>query len=196
MQFPLKFSFKLLALSPQIYINDALNSPAFYVKQKMFKLKEDIRVFRSNKQVEELASIKADRILDFSACYHFTDPDGSVFGAVRRKGWRSIWKTHYQVLDEEDVHQLDIREDSAMVKVIDALVGEIPIIGFLLTMIINPSYTISDLDGNALFHFKKMPAFFEGKFELHKVDEDVDEAIEQRSIMAVMMMALLERRRG
>ena len=196
MQFPLHFSFKILSLSPKIYIHDASGAPVYFVKQKMFKLKEDIRVFDSDSQTTELAAIKADRIMDFSACYHFSDHDDPNLGAVRRKGWRSIWKTHYEVLDENDEHQLDIREDSAWVKVLDALIGDIPLIGFLLVMMINPSYTIADKSGRALYQFKKMPAFFEGKFELHKLADDVDEDTEKRSVLAIMMMALLERKKG
>ncbi|MFK7930916.1 MAG: hypothetical protein AB8H79_22215, partial [Myxococcota bacterium] len=125
-----------------------------------------------------------------------SDHDDPNLGAVRRKGFRSRWKTHYEVLDVNDEHQLDIREDSAWVKILDGIAGEIPLIGFLLVMLINPSYTISDLSGAPLYRFKKLPAFFEGKFELHKVAQDVDEDTEKRSILSIMMMALLERKKG
>ena len=45
MQFPLQLRFKVLALATQIYVTDASGATVFYVKQKMFKLKEDIAVF-------------------------------------------------------------------------------------------------------------------------------------------------------
>ena len=120
MQFPLKFSFKILGLAPQIYVYDGSGAEVFYVKQKLFKLKEDIAVFRTSAQTDEVARIKADRIMDFSASYHFHVGD-AVIGAVSRKGMRSIFKAEYHVLDETDVHQLTITEDSALVKVVDVL---------------------------------------------------------------------------
>ncbi|MEZ4319419.1 MAG: hypothetical protein R3F61_18030 [Myxococcota bacterium] len=194
MQFPLRFSFKILGFAPQIYVYDSTDSEVFYVKQKLFKLKEDISVFRTSAQQDLVAQIKADRIMDFSACYHF-HVDGDVVGAVRRKGMRSIFKAEYHVLDSQDLHELTITEDSAMVKVVDGIVGGIPLIGFLLAMFINPSYTVKDLDGKGLFQVHKKPAFFEGKFELTKLSDTTPE-IEQRSLLAVMMMLLLERSRG
>ncbi len=195
MQFPLNFSFKIFGFAPQIYVYDGSGAEVFYVKQKLFKLKEDISVFRSSKQADQVAQIKADSIMDFSACYHF---HGDVGGAVRRKGMRSIFKAEYHILDEEDVHQLTITEDSALVKVADSILGGVPLIGFLLAMLINPSYTVADLDGNAIFHVKKLPAFFEGKFELSKGSgaDAADDDTQQRCILAIMMMLLLERGRG
>jgi hypothetical protein len=195
MQFPLKFSFKIFGFAPQIYVYDGTGAEVFYVKQKLFKLKEDISVFKSSAQADQVAQIKADSIMDFSACYHFY---GDVGGAVRRKGMRSIFKAEYHVLDEQDLHQLTITEDSALVKVADHILGGIPLIGFILSMMVNPSYTVHDLDNNAIFHIKKMPAFFEGKFEVHKGSgaDTADADTQQRSILAIMMMLLLERGRG
>ena len=38
-----------------------------YVKQKMFKLKEDINIFADENQTQQRFNIKADRVIDFSA---------------------------------------------------------------------------------------------------------------------------------
>ncbi len=195
MNYPLRFSFKILGLAPQIYVYDSTEAEVFYVKQKLFKLKENIEVFSNSNREDLVARIKADRIMDFSACYRFTDPDENEFGAVRRKGWRSIFKAEYHVLDTQDEHVMTISEDSAMVKILDGIAGQIPLIGFFLTMMINPSYTLKTVDGDPLFRITKKAAFFEGKFEVDKIGTPSAE-VEQRSMMAIMMTLLLERTRG
>ncbi|MBX2804139.1 MAG: hypothetical protein KTR31_41140 [Myxococcales bacterium] len=195
MQFPLRMRFKILAIAPQIYVTDSTGAEVFYVRQKMFRLKEDIAVYRTSAQRDEVVRIRADRVLDFSACYHFSDPSGQVFGAVRRKGLRSIWRAEYEVLDAGDQHDLTIREDNAMVKVLDSLLGSIPFVGWVMSMMINPSYTVSSTDGRDLVRITKQPAFFEGNFDLTQLGQ-ADDATMQRGVMAVMMMLLLERSRG
>lgn len=194
MQYPLTFSFKIVALAPQIYVTDANNAPICYVKQKMFKLKEAVNVFTDNTQQQLLCQINADRVIDFSANYHFTDANGNRFGAVRRKGMKSIFKAHYEILENDQVI-LTVQEDNAWVKVMDALLGEIPILGMFTGYFFNPSYTMKTNDGVEVMRAKKQPSFFESKFLIEKFTE-MDEVAELRSIMSYLMMALLERGRG
>jgi hypothetical protein len=52
MNYPLDLSFKLLALASQIYVRDSQGNLVFYVKQKMFKLKEAITVFGDEAQTQ------------------------------------------------------------------------------------------------------------------------------------------------
>ena len=51
MNYPIELTFKLLALASQIYIRDANGNLMGYVKQKMFKLKEDINIFADENQM-------------------------------------------------------------------------------------------------------------------------------------------------
>ena len=69
MQYPLNLNFKLFAFAPQISVTDANGDLIFYVKQKRFKLKEEIIVYADVKKLQPLFYIKADRIIDFSAVY-------------------------------------------------------------------------------------------------------------------------------
>jgi len=145
MQYPLSYTFKLLALAPQIYVRDSSQNEIFYVKQKLFKLREDVSVFEDSSQAKQVGRIAADRISDFNANYALTDENGTQLGSVGRKGMRSLFKAEYQILDHDGIHALTLREDSMMVRILDGLIGGIPIIGFLLAMLINPSYTVADL---------------------------------------------------
>ena len=194
MKYPLSLSFKIIAMAPQIFVRDANENTICYVKQKMFKLKEAINVFTDESQQTQLCQMNADRIIDFSACYRFTDASGSEIGGVRRKGMRSIWKAHYDII-EGDETVMTISEDNPWVKVADAVLGDIAIIGMFSGYFFNPSYTIRRTDGTEVMRLKKQPSFWEGKFILEKLVE-LDEVEELRALMSIIMATLLERSRG
>ena len=195
MQYPLNMSFKILALAPQIYVRDATGNTVCYVKQKMFKLKEAISVFADDSKSNLLCEIKADRIIDWSANYHFYDPSGETFGSVRRQGMRSIWKAHYEVFDEAGNPVGTISEKNPMAKVADSVLGEVPILGAFAGYFFHPKYGFTNPAGQELMELEKKPAMWEGKYQINKV-HDFDDVDELRVLMSIMMMTLLERARG
>ena len=195
MIYPLRLSFKLLALASQIYIRDANGELTGYVKQKMFKLKEDINVFADENQTRHLYNIKADRVIDFSARYNFADAQGKFLGSIKRRGMRSIWRANYEIYDAADQQVLLINEEKGWIKVADSLLGEVPVLGMFTGYFFNPSYLVARMDGSPVARLKKQPAFFEGDFELTKLDEgsaSEDEVV----LLSVLTMTLLERYRG
>lgn len=195
MNYPLKLSFKLLAIASQIYIRDANGQLIGYVKQKLLKLKEDINVFADEQQTQHLYRIKADRIIDFSAKYNFTDASGRPLGSIRRKGMRSIFKAHYLIFDANETQTMEIHEENGWVKVVDALIGELPIIGMFTGYFFNPSYIVTLMDGTQVARLKKQPAFMEGIFELQPLIQIPVEK-EAELLLSVLTMTLLERSRG
>jgi hypothetical protein len=50
MNYPLHLSFEILSLARKIAVTDATGNLSFYVKQKMFKLKEAVTVFADAEQ--------------------------------------------------------------------------------------------------------------------------------------------------
>src|SRR6185295_9715975 len=129
MNYPVDLTFKLLALASQIYVRDANGNLLGYVKQKLLKLKEDINVFTDESQTHVIYNIKADRVIDFSARYTFRDGAGNVLGSIKRQGMRSLWKANYEISDASDNHVMNINEENGWVKVVDALAGEVPVLG-------------------------------------------------------------------
>ena len=86
-----------------------------FSKQKAFKLKEDIRVYTDESLAQELLLIKARQIVDFSAAYDIVDSaEGRKVGAARRKGWSSIIRDSWEILDENDAPVAKLLEDSTM----------------------------------------------------------------------------------
>ncbi len=192
--FPLKLSFKKIALAPQISVKDASGQELMYVRQKLFKLKEAIHVYSDNTRTNEIYSISADRVIDFSARYNFRDAAGNDLGAIKRQGMRSIFKARYDILDG-DTSSLHIEEDNGFIKVMDALFGEIPILGIFSGFVFNPTYSVKRSDGTTVVTIKKKPALFESEFTIDEV-VDIQDASEIRTILSIIMMVLMERSRG
>ena len=131
LQFPLQFRFKITTLANDFVAKDVSGTTVAYVREKMFKFIEDVSVFNDETKSELRYSIKANKWMDFSATYSFTNSTGLEIGRVARKGWASIWKARYEIYDEKQQQDLLIQEENAWVKVGDALFSEIPIAGML-----------------------------------------------------------------
>lgn len=195
MNYPINFSFKVLAIANQIYVRDASGSLIGYVKQKLFKLREDISIFADEAQTQLQFNIKADRIIDFSARYTFTNNRGTVLGAIKREGMRSIWRARYQIFDASGAQIMKISEEDPWVKIADAVFGEIPILGFFTGYLFHPKYKILRMDERDVARLEKQPAFFEGKFQLTSLGL-MSPAEDELVLLSFLMMALLERGRG
>ena len=194
MQYPLGLNFKIMAFAPQISVTDATGQQVFYVKQKLFKLKEAVTVFADAAQTRPLYTINADRIIDFSAQYHFTDLMGMPLGSVKRDGMKSLWRSRFNILNGSSPN-LVIREENPWIKVVDGLVGQIPVVGMFSGYLLHPAYLVSREDNTGVMRLVKMPAFFEGKFKIEKLAE-LSQAEETRILLSLLMMVLLERSRG
>jgi uncharacterized protein YxjI len=195
MQYPLSLRFKLLAIASQVYVNEANGNLVFYVKQKAFKLKEDITVFGDQEQTRPVFTIKADRIIDFSANYHFAAANGAPVGGIKRKGMRSLWKAHYDISDPEGNVQMTINEENPWIKVLDALVSEIPVVGFFVGYLLHPSYIVTHANGTQVMRLTKKRSLIERSFEIDKLTE-MHPHDEARAVLGALMMVLLERTRG
>lgn len=196
MNYPLTLRFKVLAFAPQIFIEDSQGGPVCYVRQKLFKFREQVEVFTDKSKTTQRATIQADRIIDWSARYNFAMPDGTPIGSVGRKGMRSLWKAHYEVFNPGDqTHDFTISEENPGAKFFDSFLGEIPILGFFTGYLFHPRYLATRADGTPAMRLTKQPAFWEGKFTIEKLT-DLTPQEEYNLILSFMMLVLLERRRG
>lgn len=194
MQYPLELKFKLWAFAPQLSITDSQGNLALYVRQKLWKLREAIGVFSDSERTNQLYSIKADRIIDFSARYNFSDQVDKPLGAVKRRGLKSLWKSHYDIFDGEMV-VFTIQEENPWVKVMDSLCAEVPILGMFTGYVFNPTYLVSRPDGRTVMHLSKQPTFLSRMFSIKKVDQ-ISDREEIQVVLSLLMMLLLERNRG
>jgi uncharacterized protein YxjI len=193
--YPLEFEFKISSLANDFTARDANGQTIAYVRQKMFKFKEAISVFSNDSKKNILYKISADRIIDFNANYAFSRQEGQIFGRVGRRGAKSILKALYEVYDVEGEKEFILQEENPWTKFFDALLSEIPLVGMFSGYFFNPKYTVKRIDGTLVARLSKQSSFWGRRFKLEKLSETEDQE-DERMLLALMMMTLLERRRG
>ena len=104
---------QVLALTGKFRFYDPAGSLIMFSEQKMFRLREDIRLFSDESKTREVLSIKARQILDFSAAYDVMDSElNQKVGVLRRKGLRSLLRDEWEILDANDRLIGQLFEDS------------------------------------------------------------------------------------
>jgi hypothetical protein len=104
---------QVFALTGKFRFFDPSGRLLLFSEQKMFKLREDIRVYSDESKAQEVLMIKARQIIDFSAAYDVVDSaTGQKVGALRRKGWASMLRDEWEVLDANDNVMGKLFEDS------------------------------------------------------------------------------------
>ncbi len=195
MRFPLDLRFTTFAIAPQISAIDASGALLLHVRQAAFKLKEAVTVFQDAQQTRPLYRITADRVLDISANYRIDADGGNPLGVLHREGMRSLWRAHYEI-SRGGAPLFSIREENPWVKVLDGLLGEIPVLGFFTGYFFHPAYRVSRAGTEIpVMRAVKQPAFWEGRYTIERV-QDLPPADETLAVLAVFMMLLLERHRG
>ncbi|MBE2245769.1 MAG: hypothetical protein IAE67_00820 [Candidatus Competibacteraceae bacterium] len=113
-QFLIKKKFlKLLGSDFQVF--DENQRQILFAHLKAFKLKEDITLYTDETKSEAVIQIKARKIIDFSSAYDFYDSrTGQKIGAAKRKGWKSILRDEWIIMDLDDREIGNIKEDSTM----------------------------------------------------------------------------------
>lgn len=195
LNYPLHFKFKIGTLANDFIAKDSNENTLAFVRQKMLKLKEEVIVFSDESRNKENFRITADRWLDFNTVYNFTTSDGTNIGKLARKGWVSLWKAKYELFDEKELPDLNIEEENPFAKVMDSILGDIPILGFFSGYFFNPTYSIKRPNGTIVARISKEKSFWGRKFKIENL-APFETGEEMRILLGTMMMLLLERRRG
>lgn len=104
---------QVFALTGIFRVYDDAGQVVAYSKQKMFKLLEDIRVYSGEDQSQEILIIQARNIIDFSAAYDVYDClSQTIVGTLRRRGFASIVRDEWDVLDANGTQIGTLIEDS------------------------------------------------------------------------------------
>jgi uncharacterized protein YxjI len=126
---------QVFALTGKLRFFNPQEQLVLYVEQKMFRLREDIRIYSDENKSQELLLIKARNIVDWAAAYDVLDSStGQKFGTLRRKGWRSMVRDEWEVLDVNDQPIGMLFEDS---------IGQAMLRRFLLGSLLPQNYDMT-----------------------------------------------------
>ena len=116
-----------IALTGKVRIYEPSGRVVLFSEQRMFKLREDIRVYSDETKSREVLTIKARSIIDFSAAYDVFDVlKQEKVGVLRRKGLQSIIRDEWELLDANDRPIGILLEDTPGLALLRRFIGLIP----------------------------------------------------------------------
>ncbi|MFQ5944404.1 MAG: hypothetical protein ACE5JF_12710 [Anaerolineales bacterium] len=187
MQYPLELRYKTTEREPQVSVADATGNLVFIMNHTPSEDGSAALVYADAERSTLRYIISPDWILDFSAQYHFADHDGQLLGSVRRDGERSLWRTRFEIMNGGPPN-LQIREENSLAKFMDAIMGEIPLVGAVIPRLV---YLVRAEDGATLVRIEKQPQLFESRFKIEKQSE-IDQSEETRILLSLLILVLIE----
>ena len=177
----------VFAIGGAFRIMDEQGNLLLYSRQKLFKLKEDIRVYEDKEMTRESLHIQARSIIDFSAAYDIFDSrTREKVGALRRKGFKSLFRDCWEILDRSDQFVASIKEDTSFLAFIRRW--------FL--KIIPQTYCIESKSGVMIGKISQRFNIFIHKFDID-FSQDHQRALDRRlGIAAVILLLAIEGRQG
>ena len=97
---------KLASVGNKYYVYTGLKptrkqAETAFVHQKIFKLKEDIRIYSNSSMNKEIMRIKQEQILDISGSFQVVDSESNeLIGILKRKGLKSMIKDEWIIMDK------------------------------------------------------------------------------------------------
>ncbi|MEE9311036.1 MAG: hypothetical protein V3V10_01365 [Planctomycetota bacterium] len=173
-------------LGQKFHIYGPNDQVLFFVKQKAFKLKEDIRVFTGEDMLFELLCIKARGVIDIGMTYDVLDSTtGENLGSLRRKGLKSILRDEWHILDAHGQQIGTIIEDSMGM----ALVRR------LLSNLVPQTFNV-DIQGQKVMEIHQRFNPFVAKIDLN-FSFDKQSWLDRRiGVAAAVLMSAIEGRQG
>ena len=193
LKFPLDIKFHIATFSNDFSVTDANNQSVFYVREKILSWRDVIKVYRDSSKKEELYQLRSNKVIDFQQTFTITDANGNIVGKAKRKTLKSFWTATFHIYDANDNHIFTIKERSGFTRMMDGMVGEIPVVGFFSDYLFNPKYALSNLQGTELMEVSKEPSFFGRKFKLNQYQQTEDDAL---FVLSFMLMLITDRNRG
>ncbi|MCB9134997.1 MAG: hypothetical protein H6636_06200 [Anaerolineales bacterium] len=110
---------QVFALTGKLRFYNPNGQLVLFSEQKMFKLREDIRIFSDESKSQLVLNIKARQIIDFSAAYDVIDPlENARVGVLRRKGFSSLLRDKWEIMDANERPLAVMEEDSMQLALI------------------------------------------------------------------------------
>jgi uncharacterized protein YxjI len=175
-----------IALTGKVRFYSPANQLVLFSEQRMFKLREDIRVYGDEGKSEELLSIYARNIVDFSAAYDVVDKQAGIkVGVLRRKGMRSILRDQWEVLDAGD-QPLGVLEEDSM---------GLAMVRRFLTSLVPQNYDIQ-IGGRQVADLKQRFNIFRYELDLDFRMDTAGTLDRRIGIAAALLLAIVEGRQG
>lgn len=174
---------QVLALTGIVRIYNPQGEMVLYSRQRMFRLKEDIRVYRDEGMTQEMLQIRARQVLDFSAAYDVVESTSGVkVGALRRRGWQSLARDEWQILNPNDEVMGTLQEDS---------LGRALLRRFLLGTWL-PQHYVAALGAHPVAEYRQRFHLFRYEIEIDFSADPAQQFDRRLGLAAAILLAIIE----
>jgi len=170
---------KVFTFAPQFFFLDQNGNTLAYLRKKVFTWKDEIRIFTDPGQTMELLSIKARKIIDWGTAFDVTDSiNHQKVGALKRRGWKSLVRKEWTIMDANDQEIGKVQEDSLFLATVRRY----------LINIIPQSYSF-EIGGQSVGTAKQNWNLFAPKMEVDFTD-DPGKRLDRRLVAAAIVLLM------
>ena len=178
---------QVLALTGKLRFYDPHGNLVLYSQQKMFRLKEDIRIYSDETRSQELLHVQARQVIDFSASYDVYDCLSTErVGTLRRRGFRSLTLDTWDILDAAGQPLGILQEDDLVL----AMLRRIFLGNFL------PQNYDLLIGGQRVADLRQRFNLFRYELELDFREDSARRLDRRLGIVAALLLGIIEGRQG
>jgi hypothetical protein len=177
---------KIFSFAPKFFIHDPLGNTLAFMRKKVFTWKDEIRVFTDETQSMEILRIKARKIIDWGTAFDVSDSiNHQKVGGLKRRGWKSVLRKEWTIMDANDQEIGTIKEDSLALAIFRRFV----------TALLPQSYTFA-IAGQEVGTAEQNWNLFAPRMNVDFI-QDPDKCLDRRLAVAavVLLMAVEGRQR-
>lgn len=201
-QFPLQMEFKL-SIRTEIRVTDASGRLLAVVKEKMFSLRDEVRIYSDDAKTQQAYTIKAKGVLagltDWKTSRTIVRTSGEPIGALGSQGLRTMWAASYQLVDGSGNLWATIQDDKPWMGAVEGVIDAVPVVGEVAGVafdyLVNPTYTVRDSAGGEVARIHKKRSWMSRRFEVEALRPLPDREAELL-VLGLIQLVLLERDRG
>jgi hypothetical protein len=177
---------KLFRWPPQFCFLDISGNTLAFLHKKVFTWKDDIRVFTDQTRSLELLTIKARKIIDWGSAFDVTDSiRHEKVGVLKRRGWKSLVRSEWLILDAFDQEVGRIVEQSATMAIVRRFLG---------TLV--PQYYRFEIRGRQVGTARQGIALFAPRMEVDFSDDPGRTFDRRLAVAATVLLMILEERQS
>ena len=164
--------------------DDRPSAPFCFVRQKMFKFKEDIRFYTDDTRSVELMRIKARQRFDPAARYEVVSGDGQPIGEIQKVFGASLLRSTYKLFGPDGTEVASATERNLLVALFRRLIGFVPNIGGMANWLPIPYHFVFLRNGTELGHHRRQLWKFQDVYTID-LSGDPDRKLDRRLVLAI-----------
>ena len=160
----------LSVLGSSIEVFDERQNMIGFCRQKAFRLRESLTLYTDETKAKVVLTIQTRQIIDFGLTFEVRLADGALIGSLRRKGFRSIVRDEWHVLDPSGEQIGIMLEESSNLALLRRFID-------LIAFIIPQVYNVADMSGRAIASLRTHRHLLVHKLgvTIHEQDAQIDD---------------------